>query len=93
MTVAGQPPVPDRAPPEASSRHTPRRPGIRLRPGWHKVLGWSLIVGGVVVAVLNDYAWFGSPVLPGGHSELYLLVAVAIAGYGTWWLGLFDRPS
>ena len=83
----------DRATPNVSNRYTPRRPSIRLRPGSHKVLGWGLVLVGVVLALVNDYAWFGSAVLPGGHSELYLLLAVAIAGYGTWWLGIFDRPS
>ena len=25
---------------------------------------------------------------PGGHSELYLMAGVMMAGYGTWWLGV-----
>ena len=31
--------------------------------------------------------------LPGGHSELYLLLAIAVAVYGTRFLGLFDRGT
>lgn len=45
--------------------------------------------------VLNDLVLLGCPGvwLPGGHSELYLLLGVAIAGYSTWWFGWFDRES
>lgn len=87
------PRTPERANPEASSRYTPRRPTFRIRPTGHKVAGWSLVAAGIAVAVLNDVAFFGPEPLPGGHSELYLVLGVAIAAYGTWWLGLFDRPS
>lgn len=31
--------------------------------------------------------------LPGGHSELYLLLGIAVAGSSTWFLGLFDRGT
>lgn len=82
----------DGAAPAPSSRYTPSRPRFRIRPTKHKVVGGLLIALGVVVGALNDFAYFGSTPLPGGHSELYLLLAVAIAAYGTWWLGLFDRP-
>lgn len=84
---------PGRPAPEESSRYTPRRKTFRIRPTGHKVAGWSLVAVGVVVAVLNDVAFFGPEPLPGGHSELYLVLGVAIAAYGTWWLGLFDRPT
>lgn len=52
-----------------------------------------MVAAGTAVAVLNDVAFFGPEPLPGGHSELYLVLGVAIAAYGTWWLGLFDRPA
>jgi len=50
---------------------------------------------GAAVAVVNDLQWASSglSILPGGHSELYLLAAVAVAAYGGWWLGVFDRPG
>jgi len=50
---------------------------------------------GAAVALLNDLQWAsgGLSILPGGHSELYLLAAVCVAAYGAWWLGLFDRPG
>jgi DsbE subfamily thiol:disulfide oxidoreductase len=43
--------------------------------------------------VLNDIAWIGAEVMPGGHSELYLLLGLLVAGFGSWWTGRFDRPS
>lgn len=59
------------------------------------MLGWALVGLGVCIAVLNDVQWASArrTLLPGGHSELYLMLAFAVAGFGTWWLGLFDRPS
>ena len=94
MAVDGRddPPA-DRAQPDPSSRYTPRRPSIRLRPTSHKAIGWGLVLLGIAVGLANDYEYFGSSPLPGGHNEGYLLLAVAIAGFGTWWLGLFDRPT
>lgn len=81
--------------PEPSARYTPARPAFRIRPAAHKVVGWALVALGVAIAVLNDVQWASSrlSVLPGGHSELYLMVAVAVAAFGAWWLGLFDRPT
>jgi len=64
-----------------------------LRPTSHKIAGWGLVASGVVIAVLNDLTRLGPRLVPGGHSELYLLLAIAVAGYGGWWLGIFDRPS
>jgi len=57
------------------------------------VLGWGLVALGIVIGVLNDVARIGPKVVPGGHNELYLLLAVGVAGYGGWWLGIFDRPT
>lgn len=92
-----QPPARGRAThtPEPSARYTPSRPAFRIRPTAHKVLGWSLVALGIVIAVLNDVQWASSrlTLLPGGHSELYLMLALAVAAFGAWWLGLFDRPT
>ena len=96
VTVRADPDAPrppGRSAPEASGRYTPRRPTFRIRPAGHRVAGWSMVAAGIAVAVLNDVAFFGPEPLPGGHSELYLVLGVAIAAYGTWWLGLFDRPA
>lgn len=81
--------------PAPSARYTPSRAVFRIRPLSHKVIGWVLVGLGVAVAVLNDVQWASSRLrlLPGGHSELYLMLALAIAAYGSWWLGLFDRPN
>lgn len=96
VTVRSEPDAPrttGRPAPDASSRYTPRRPTFRIRPVSHKVAGWALVAAGIAVAVLNDVAFFGPEPLPGGHSELYLVLGVAIAAFGTWWLGLFDGPA
>ena len=80
--------------PVASSRYTPPVKSFRLRPGWHKTVG-ALIVGvGLAVVILNEVMLLNSmTLLPGGHSELYLVLGVAIAGYGTRWFGWFDREK
>lgn len=64
-----------------------------MRPTSHKVAGWLLVVLAIALAVLNDAAWLGVNVMPGGHNELYLFVAFGIAAVGGWWLGIFDRPT
>ena len=44
---------------------------------------------------MNDAMLFGDDItlLPGGHSEMYLLLGVAVAFGATWFLGLFDRGT
>lgn len=81
------------SPPAPSRRYTPPTKSFRLRPGWHELLGFTLLFVGVALAVVNDVMMLQPSVtlLPGGHSELYLIVAIAIAGYSTWWFGWFDR--
>lgn len=78
---------------EATARYTPPIPAVRFRPTSHKVLGWSLVALGIVLGVVNDLTRFGPNLLPGGHSELYLVLAVSVAAFGGWWLGIFDRPA
>jgi hypothetical protein len=58
-------------------------------------LGWAVLAAGVAVGALNDAMLIGEDLmlLPGGHSELYLLLAIAVALYGTRFLGLFDRGT
>jgi hypothetical protein len=82
------------AKPAASSRYTPPVKSFRFRPGWHKTVGALFVVLGLAVVILND-AMLGNSVtlLPGGHSELYLVLGVMIAGYGTRWFGWFDREK
>jgi hypothetical protein len=72
-----------------SARYTPklRNRGL-FRPTWHKMVGGLLIVLGLAVFVLNDL----DGKLPGGHSELYALLAIGIASSSLWWFGAFDRP-
>lgn len=68
---------------------------LRVRPTSHKIVGWAVVGLGIAIAVLNDMQRFSTRItlLPGGHSELYLMLAVLVAAFGAWWLGLFDRPS
>lgn len=84
----------ERPEPAPSARYTPARSAFRIRPVSHKIVGWVLVSLAVAVAILNDVQWVSSTLrlLPGGHSELYLLLALAIAVFGMWWLGVFDRP-
>ena len=76
-----------------SAGHRPRVPVIRFRPTSHKITGWILIVLAIALAVVNDAAWLGLNMMPGGHNELYLFAALGIAAFGGWWLGIFDTPS
>lgn len=86
-------PKPDREP-AASSRYTPPSRPVRLRPRWHRLVGWLGLVGGVVVAALNDVQLVSNATLfPFGHSEGWLFLGVMIAGGSTWFLGLFDRGT
>ena len=81
------------SPPPPTARYTPpvKNRGL-FRPMWHKVVGGLLILGGITLFVLNDLEWFDVHVMPGGHNELYALLAFGIAGSSTWWFGWFDRP-
>lgn len=46
-----------------------------------------------MIIVLNYAQLGGGELLPGGHSPLWLLLGVSIAGGGSWWFGAFDRPT
>jgi len=84
---------PDREP-ASSSRYTPPSRPVRLRPRWHRLVGWLGVVVGVVVATLNDVQLVSNvTLLPFGHSEAWLLAGVMIAAGSTWFLGLFDRGT
>ena len=87
--------VTGRTAPEASSRYTPPAKSLRFRPEWHKRVGLVLLPLGLAVVILNDLVLLGAgrALLPGGHSEFYLLLGLAIAGYSTWWFGWFDREQ
>jgi hypothetical protein len=65
-----------------------------MRPGWHRIAGWSGIALGVLLAVTNDAMLFtDNALLPFGHQEFYLLLAFVVGGSSTWFLGLFDRGT
>lgn len=53
------------------------------------------MLAGVVIAAVNDLMLIGEDVtlLPGGHSELYLLLGISVGVGSTWFLGLFDRGT
>ena len=71
-------------------RVTRPAPGPR-RPAWHRRLGWVVLAIGVALLVLN-YLMLLLPqtLLPGGHSEAYLVLALVIGGFAAWLLGVFD---
>ena len=81
--------------PAPSSRYTPPVKSVRFRSGWHKVVGAVFLVIGLAIVILNDIVLLGASatLLPGGHSEFYLMLGVIIAGYSTWWFGWFDREK
>lgn len=80
--------------PAPSARYTPPQADFRLRPGWHRIVGWFGVTLGVLIAVLNDGMFFTDvQLLPFGHNELYLMLALLVAGSSTWFLGLFDRGT
>ena len=88
-------PAQPETPPEASARYTPKKPTYRLRPRWHRLAGWVGVVLGIAVIIANDAMLIAQnlSLLPGGHTEVYLLVGLLVGGSSTWFLGLFDRGA
>ncbi len=72
-------------PASVSSKRSPR-------PRWNKPAGWALIAAGVLIAIVNDVAYFSTGILPGGHNELYLILGLLIGVFGAYLLGVFARP-
>lgn len=85
----------EREAPAESGRYTAPKASYRLRPRWHRVAGWTGVIAGILIAALNDGMLMteGLTLLPFGHSELYLILAVLVAGASTWFLGLFDHGT
>ena len=81
--------------PEASARYSPPTQNYTVRPRWHRIAGWIGVAIGALIAILNDAMLLGDDLvlLPFGHSELYLLLGVLVAGWSTRFLGLFDRDT
>ena len=74
-----------------SGRYTPPARQLRSRPGWHRIAGVAQLILGVSAVVVN-YLDAAVHLLPGGHSELYFVLGLVIAGAASWWFGWFDRP-
>lgn len=81
--------------PEETGRYTAPKHRYRVRPRWHRAAGWTGVGVGVLIAVLNDGMLLteGLVLLPFGHSELYLILAVCVAAASSWFLGLFDHGT
>lgn len=81
--------------PVSSARYTPPDRDVVVRPRWHRVAGWVGVAAGVAVVVVNDamLAGIDTELLPFGHSELYLILGLLIAGLFSRFLGLFDRQT
>jgi hypothetical protein len=79
----------------SSSRYTAPQPKYRIRPKWHRFAGWFGVLVGVAIAVANDGMLIAEDLrlLPFGHQELYLILALLVAGGSTWFLGVFDRGT
>ena len=58
-------------------------------------MGWLGVLLGVLIAVANDGMLIAEDLtlLPFGHQELYLTLALAVGGGSTWFLGVFDRGT
>ena len=96
-TPKKRPPVPasDESAVARSSRYTAPQPKYRIRPKWHRFAGWLGVLLGVAIAVANDGMLIAKDVrlLPFGHQELYLILALLVGGSSTWFLGVFDRGT
>lgn len=67
-----------RVTPKASSRYTPPVPkSVKVSPRWLPVLILTLLVVGILMIIIN---YLG--VLPGGASNWYLLVGLALIAAG-----------
>lgn len=78
-----------------SSRYTAPQPKCRIRPKWHRFAGWLGVLLGVAIAIANDGMLIAKDLrlLPFGHQELYLILALLVGGASTWFLGVFDRGT
>ena len=98
---AAKPPAPGQvsrsasARPVETGRYTRPAPKARFRPRWHRLAGWAGVAVGVAIFALNEGMRFGDnlTLLPFGHSPLYLILALGVAGSSTWFLGMFDRET
>lgn len=51
-----------------------------------------MFAAGVLLAIVNDVAYFSTGILPGGHDDLYLILGLLIGVLGAYFLGVFARP-
>lgn len=67
----------------------------RFRPAWHRWVGVVTLILGLYVVFANDLMRLadGVQLLPGGHSELYLLAGVGISAGSLWWFGWLDSRT
>ena len=81
--------------PAGGARYTPRGSRVRVRPRWHRLMGWLGVVLGASLAIANDSMLIIEDVtlLPFGHHELYLVLGVLVVGAFSWFLGVFDRGT
>lgn len=96
-TPRKRPATPPHREPEVaeSSRYSAPKPKYRIRPKWHRFAGWFGVLAGVAIAVANDGMLIVEDVrlLPFGHQEFYLILALLVGGASTWFLGVFDRGT
>lgn len=71
--------------------YQPRR--AKARPAWHRPVGITVVVLGVLLIVVNYAEHMNLRWMPGGHREAYFALGIVIAALGAWFLAAFDRPA
>lgn len=77
----------------SSSANKYERPRAKSRPAWHRPVGITVAVLGVLLIVVNYAEHMNLGWMPGGHNEGYFALGIVIAGLGAWFLAVFDRPA
>ncbi|MEU5645270.1 hypothetical protein [Streptomyces milbemycinicus] len=65
---------------------------LHTRSRTSRMVGWSLLVLGLLTLVVNWIEEFSDAVtlLPGGHSPFYLVGSILVVAIGAWRAGIFD---
>lgn len=78
--------------PASVPRPPSARKVFRIRPTWHKVVGFFFLLMGLTIIIINYWAEFGADFVPGGHQLGYFMLGMVVAGSSAWWFGLVDKP-
>jgi len=78
-----------RRPSKPSTSRSPE-PVPAMPSSVRRALGWSLVVGGLALVLVNWLAIIGIGIMPGGHSPLYFVAGLGAAVVGAALLGIFE---